>query len=368
MLSQRSGNRAGRAVGERVARILSGTWRTEPPPVDFTQADLEFALPRLMEMNAAALVWWRIRHSPIAATLGATTTTGARLRQEYVARAVHSAHSTHLVQKYVTALRAQDIEPIVLKGWAMFSYYAEPGLRPSGDVDLAVAPETAERAIKILRELGATAVDVDVHPGLADPGHSAFIPDATWDELMRRSRQTSIGEREVRVLGHEEALQLTCVHCIRHLAARPMWLCDVAALVEACPPGFDWNRCLSKPPYTSWITSALLLAQRLLGAKLDGTPLALQTAQPALWLERDVLRRWSEPVVPLKVIHNSLWGVWSDPALWEEAVRVRIPNRLAATLSYQGALDEPWLVRYQMRSFLSQVTRFARRTLIRKHF
>jgi len=185
---------------------------------------------------------------------------------------------------------------------------------------------------------------------------------------MRHSRLTNLGALEVRVLGHEDALQVTCIHCIRHLASRPMWLCDVAALTETCPPGFDWTRCLSKPPYRSWITSALLLAGRLLGANLDDTPLAARPVHLAPWLERDVLLRWSNPIVPIKTIYTSLWRVWRDPSLWGQAVRVRMPNRLAATLAYEGDLDEPWLARYQIRSLVGQVTRFARRTLRRKHF
>jgi hypothetical protein len=256
----------------------------------------------------------------------------------------------------------------VFKGWALFPHYAEPGLRSVGDVDLAVAPEDAGRAVEILRALGAGPVDVDVHPGLQDPAHAAYIPNTTLAELVRRSRVTELGSILVRRLAPEDELQLLCIHCMRHLAARPFWLTDVAAAVETRPPQFDWGRALSTPPYTSWVVYAILLAHRLLDANLENTPLAARANELPAWLADDVLARWSKRSVFASVVHESVFQLWREPARWQEAVRVRIPNRFAAAIDHHGALDEPLLVRYQLRALLDRVYKFASRNTTQNHF
>jgi hypothetical protein len=349
------------ATGLRLSKLLYGAWRAEPPPPDFSQADLEIIARHLVEAQLTGLAWWRIRQTPFA-----KTKTGASLRAHYVAQSIGAARATHRVHQYVSALRAHGIEAIVFKGWALFPHYSEPGLRPSGDVDIAVAPHEADRAVNILSELGATPVQVDVHPGLQDPAHAAYIPNTTWEELVQRSRLVQIGNVEVRVLSPEDELQVVCIHCLRHFAGRPIWLCDIAAVVETRPANFDWTRCLSQPPYSSWITYSILLAHRLLGANIEHTPLAARTNDLPEWLVRDVLARWANPNPMEKRVNTSLFELWREPTRWAEAMRVRLPNLLAATLDYYGALDEPFLARYQVRSLFRNMTNFARRNVGRK--
>ena len=60
--------------GVAVARVLAGSWRPEPPPVDFSAELLATAEPRLMAGSAAGMAGWRIRGSALG-----DTPTGARL-------------------------------------------------------------------------------------------------------------------------------------------------------------------------------------------------------------------------------------------------------------------------------------------------
>ncbi len=355
----RNGERGQRQDSARVANILRGAWRSVPPPLDFTMDDLQLALPLLQDASLTALAWWRIRRTPLAQTHA-----GVILRQEYVTQSIRAAAASHRVYQYVSALQAQNIDPIVFKGWALVPHYAEAGMRPAGDVDLAVAPYAAERAAQILRDLGAKPTEMDVHPGLADAAHAAYIPHSSWEEIYARSLQKSIGAVQVRVLDPADELQLLCIHFLRHLGARPIWLCDIAAALETRPENFDWTRALAKPPFTSWIECAILLAHELLDANLENTPLAARQTLPT-WLVSDVLQRWAQPRTPSIMVHDSVFQIWRNPARWKEAVAARVPNRLAATLDFQGSLDEPFLARYQARWLWRRLTAFAERTVRR---
>lgn len=356
MTSKPRDARADYQVGKKLAHVLRGAWRITPPSPDFSETDLEFVLPHLKATHTSALGWWRVRGTPLA-----KTRVGKSLREHYVDQAVRSAHGAYRVFQYVSALREQNIEPVVFKGWSLAPYYAEPGLRSVGDVDLAVAAVDAERALGIMQALGARPVDVDIHPELSDPAHAAYLPNATWEELVQRSETRVIGVTAVRVLGHADALELVTLHCMRHLAARPLWVADIAAMVESCPPEFDWDRCLATPPYTSWIVFGILLAHKLLGADIEQTPLAARKRDLPAWLERDVLTRWGNPHAMDQIVYPSILQVWRDPGQWQAALQARVPNRFAATLEYNGSLDKPFLARHQIRSIVRNVTSFAQR-------
>ena len=79
--------------------------------------------------------------------------------------------------------------------------------------------------------------------------------------------------RAVRLFGPEDHLRLLALHALRHGLLRPLWLCDVAAAVEGRPAGFDWDYFLrGDATRTRWAKTAIGLAHRVLGARLDGVP------------------------------------------------------------------------------------------------
>lgn len=344
------------SVGRGVSELLQGAWRKVPPPLALGAAEVEALVPVLNRVSLEGLAWWRIRTSALA-----ETPTGAKLRQGYVTQSIVAVTATQRVYSIVVKLRQEGIEPIVFKGWSLFVHYAEPGLRPAGDVDLAVAPHEADRAVRVLLDLGTPPHMVDVHPGLADAAHAAFIPGARWDEVLGRSRVRTLGGTEVKLLSAEDELVVLCIHCVRHLVRRPIWLCDIAAALETRPAEFDWARVASTAPYASWILYAVLLAERLVGANLAGTPFAGRGGELPQWLVEDVLSRWSVPPPQNKMVHDSILRVWREPSRWGDAARVRLPNKLAATLDFYGGLDERFLERYQARWLWEKVRAFVMR-------
>jgi hypothetical protein len=80
---------------------------------------------------------------------------------------------------------------------------------------------------------------------------------------------------------------------LRSGAWRPLWLCDVALLVESRDSDFSWQRCLgSDPLYADWVTCTIGLAHQLLGAEVRDTPVADRAQHLPRWLVPAVLRHW----------------------------------------------------------------------------
>ena len=190
------------------------------------------------------------------------------------------------------ALATEGIESLIVKGWTAARLYAEPGLRPYGDIDVCVAPRQHNAAQAVLAE-PAPPVNVDLHRGLAV--NRRVLPDLpSFEEALERAERVRLEDVEVPILAPEDHVALLCVHLLSHGVWRPLWLCDVAAAVESLPDDFDWDRCLGRSRrLATWVGATLTLAEQLLGAKPIRAP-PLLGPTPA-WLEPTVLKQWSSP-------------------------------------------------------------------------
>jgi hypothetical protein len=238
-------------------------------------------VPFFLQAGGGSLVWWRMRQAGLAATKPLRA-----FRDNYRHNLLDRARHEEELRKVLSRLRAAGVEPLLIKGWAVARLYADPGLRPCGDIDLCVAPGRLREAEAVLRNQSNPAALVDLHAAVPD------LPDRPWDEVFRRSRLVSLGGVEVRVPCLEDQLRVVCLHLVRHAAWRPLWLCDVAALLEALPAKFDWDYCLSGNPRRSeWVVWMAALAGRLLGARVNPEVLR-RGRKPPHWLREAVLWGW----------------------------------------------------------------------------
>lgn len=339
-------------VGQLLARVLVGSWRREPPPPSLSEAELaEIAAP-LIRSGAGALAWWHIRHSALRSGVGA-----AALRQEYFDQSVRAARRIHELQRIARALKEADIKFILFKGWAVAQHYAEPGLRPSSDFDLLVRPAQYPAAEASRSQLRLKENQVDLHITLGDTTHAPeFYADV--DELFARAQCLALGDIEIAVLSPEDHLALICLHFLRHGGWRPLWLCDVAATLEARPPDFDWARCLGPAPYADRIACTIGLAHQLLGADLTGVPLGKRGTDIPRWFTQAVLDAWATPEPEQNRLTEPVRAAWRQPRRLGHAVRQRWRNPIQATVALNAAFDDTPRVLYQVVDFVSTVTRF----------
>jgi hypothetical protein len=269
------------SAGRAVARVLVGSWRAGPPDADFDESVLASVEQQLMASGAAGLAWWRIHADPRLST----SPVGARFNDAFRMHTLHAKMHEDQIVRVLDEMRANSIEPLMLKGWDAARMYPERGMRPYGDIDLWVRDEVLSGARAVLAS-SPDGYAVDLEHDLEDSGSSV-------ESMFAAARTERLDETSVTVLCEEDRLRVLALHFLKSGGWRPSGLCDVAAAVESRYGGFDWDRCMTRDPTVAgWIQSAIVLSGHLLGADLRSTPAA--STAPG-WLVHAVLRSWARP-------------------------------------------------------------------------
>ena len=218
-----------------------------------------------------------------------TSAAAHELRQAYRLYTLQAGRKEGQIVQAITLLRSAGVEPLLVKGWAVARLYPERGLRPYGDIDLCVRPEQYATAVAALAAPAAETVAVDLHNGLPQ------LHRPSLDDVYGRSQLVPLGDFDVRILGPEDHLRYMCIHMLQHGAYRPLWLCDIAVVLESLPEDFDWEYLLrgDRRP-ADWVACTVGLAHQLLGAGLDRIPTAERDRHLPRWLLPSVLRQWSK--------------------------------------------------------------------------
>lgn len=321
---------AGKGLKEArlVAPVLAGAWRSAPPQLKLSYRHLNAVVPLLLGSSAGALAWWSIRNTQLE-----STPIGSDLQEAYRFHAVRTLVRQHEIKNVLTILYSHGIDPILVKGWAVARLYPEPGLRPYGDIDLVVRPEQYSYAFPLTKGLGGE-YGVDLHNGLDE------LDNEPLDELYERSCVVKLDDVDVRVLSPEDHLRVLCLHLLKHNAFRPLWLCDIALVVESRPPDFDWNCCLTEDRRRAdWVATCIALAHELLEAEVEDTPGAEKAKRLPRWLLRAVLKQWETPysMSQAPVTYQAPMSKYvRDPRGLVADLRRRWPKPIEATV-YVGA-------------------------------
>ena len=337
-----------RAAGCLVANALRGSWRLSST-TDLTPDDFEVVTPLLYDSGAAGLGWWTIRDTPLA-----DTQSGELLHQAFRLLTLQAAIHQTKIERVFRHLRAANVEPILIKGWSVARQYPQPGLRPYGDIDLLVTHEDFSTATSVTESAELRDCRIDLHPGIFE------LVDRRLSDVFARSKLVPCGTERARVLSDEDHLALLAVHFLKHAGWRPLWLCDIALLLESTPDDFDWDVCLGPDKRrVNWILSVIGLARELLGASSDDARIDARAIVPA-WLSESVLTNWEQPFVgkhepynhqaPIRSYLTRPGGVIAD-------LRRRWPNPILATVTVNGTFGKRRRVRYQLRNCLQRAGR-----------
>lgn len=329
-----------------LAVVLAGAWRTSPPPLTMSLAELGQVTPLLLSNGTGGLGWWRIRGSDLG-----DSESGKLLQQAYRLHTLVAAMREQQIVKAVTQIRAAGVEPILAKGWTVGRLYPERGLRPYGDIDLYVSPNDFGTAMAALKAPEGKALPVDLHRGCPDLGLRSLEP------LLIRSQLVDLQGIAIRVLAPEDQLRLLCRHLLKHGARRALLLCDIAATLECQPEGFDWEYFdYASKRNRDRVWCVLGLAHQILEARLGDCPFLAKCEKRPRWLIPAVWSAWEAGILRVKGrIIDYLWRPWGLP----EAIRSRWPNPIEGTYRSGGQfLNELPRFPFQLGGFLYRFMMF----------
>jgi len=347
--------------GRALAGLLAGSWR-QPPHENAALSNqlLSRLAPAVTSGGGSGLAWFRIRQSGKDLSPSVLRV----YHEAYISLvATAAAHEADL-ERLSNALCAANIRFVLLKGWSVGRLYPESGLRPSGDIDLWIDPQQRPAAEAILRDLALTrAVDLE-HDQLAR------FEDRGFAEFYALCDTVQLGSTAVKILRPEDQVRILCLHFLKHGGWRPLWLCDIAILLESERGTFDWKVCLGANHRREyWIGSTIALARELLEARIPaGAPYPV-TSSPPKWLVGTVLWEWGDPRPPSTPAFAVLLpSLWHQPWQVKTLLRGRWRNSIQATTDCDGGFIATWpRWVYQARDAVARATRFCLKTrLLRK--
>jgi hypothetical protein len=332
-----------------VAAALAQAWRVSPPAWEPDRGSLALVEPLLVASGAGALAWRRLRLADEA-----RSPAGFALQQAYRLHAVESLLHERQLVRVLARLHAAGVEPLLGRGWAAARHYPEAGVRPYRNFDLYVGAAQQQAARAALEDEQAR---VALTVGCAE------LNDRPWSVLNERAQSVALPGGQVRVFGPEDHVRLLSLHMFRHGACQPLWLCDVAAIVESTSATFDWAHFLSGDRRrTEWACSALVLARDLLGADLTGAPPPVTARSLPQWIVSTTLRQWSErPAEAVRPGREPFVARLARPQDALRALRARWPNGIEATVGLGSPFNAIPRFPFQLAECVSRTARLTLR-------
>ncbi len=219
----------------------------------------------------------------------------------------------------------------------MARLYPHPGLRPYGDFGVCVPTGRYDETLATCQQHSLS--DVDIHERFREL-------DDSYDDLLRKSMEVPIGKSSIRVLSPEDHFRLLAIHALFHGVWKPVWLCDIALLMESSGATIDWGNCLSgNPKRAEWVVAAIALANRLLDARLPEALSALDNRRFPPWLFKGLLEQWAST-------DSYMTGPNAASLLREgrliELARGRWPNPIQATIEMGVKINRTPRIAIQM--------------------
>lgn len=334
--------------GRVTATLLAGSWRPAPSALLPSLTDLSKIARLLLHNGSAGLAWWRIRDSELR-----DSQAGREFQEAFRWNTLRVALLERQTTEVFKSLRNAGVEPLLAKGWAASRLYPAQGLRPYGDIDLCVRAAEYRTALQVMERLAELACPVEWHCR-----EFRELKDRPLDQLYERSQLVDLCDGQVRVLGVEDHFRLMCVHALRHGIWRPLWLCDIALVLESLPEDFDWDYCLAgSATRSAWVSCAITLAQELLEARLDRVPEKVCAKRLPHWMLPAVIRQWGREHY---MTGPSLGSFIRRPLMLPAALWARWPNPIQATINMEGSLNEFPRFPYQVGECVRRLANFIR--------
>ena len=233
---------------------------------------------------------------------GLTDSVVDRLRMMYLRGAARNLVLNGQVSSLGQAFEKAKLPVLFVKGAILASaVYADPALRPMGDIDIVVRPDREDEVLRVLDDMGYVPTEVEsfgsftrktVHArafhrpsrtGLSLELHHDLVggalktsTEAGW--FWEHTTMVTVESRPTLTLNPEATLAHLCAHLVGHHGWNPrfIWVYDIHALLEKYQERFDWGRFTSVVHQLRWevsCSSALRAAQACLEPPVPETVL-----------------------------------------------------------------------------------------------
>jgi hypothetical protein len=262
---------------------------------------IERAVPRVQHWDYLLEAAERHGVAPLLhhALSGVSSTVPSAVRDDLAAleRAsrIRSERLFALVRDVAREFARADVSVLALKEIQLAAaVFAEPALRPIGDLDLLIHHEDYNRAANLLDRLGFKPYPTELHYAAGyGIGHNFHrVADDAWIDLQwnvaqrewdahgegtftydpsgmwERSAEVSAHELEIRAPSPEDMLFHLCLHLEGHAYAELILFSDIANLLAAAGESINWSEVVATARSygaESSVYYALLLTSLLLG-------------------------------------------------------------------------------------------------------
>jgi hypothetical protein len=249
------------------AQLLWAACSGDPPPGQEAViaaldagADVRWAARIALVQRIGPLLWRALEMSGRSAGLGAV---GEALEVDSLVRRTQAELLIpRAVALAIDPLRRAGLEPMIFKGPAVAARYPAAGLRPMDDIDVLLPAHQHDQAVALLETAGWEVYrsehshvydTVLLHPGVPDLPLELHRGLSSWrdrsnnltvDALWTRRLPTTCLGTDAFGLPPEEELVALAAHAGKpfHSFSRLMWVVDLAVVVRAAGPAFDWDR------------------------------------------------------------------------------------------------------------------------------
>ena len=275
-----------------------------------------------------------------------------QLRRIVQANASRTAWLDCALADVMRLLTERGIYALAVKGPLLaHAAYDAPGLRQFDDLDIIVPPADLANARRVLERQKFSAImeppdyvarsrynhpahcilrsrdnfyDIDLHAGLR---HDWFGFNIPFDILKEFRREVLLDGKPVPTLAPELLLPFLCAHGCRHLWRRPVWVADIAGILQWPDTSIDWESCIE--------IAARYDALRML---LIGVHLAAETynvPEPVVLRKQQLADRAFEPLFrKIKLSALNAVGCPESDDLGRLQLHLQMKTRLRSKAAY----------------------------------
>lgn len=215
--------------------LRSGLWSTKPDAIlfeHFTPDDWNRLYTLVKEQAVIGVCYPALEKLPVSVRPPRTLYLTWYAQVEFIKE--NNRHMREVYAELIDRFNEQDFYPMLLKGLGVGTWYPEPELRMTGDIDLFF-PAKYDKAVALVESWGFEVTYMSQHDkfyykGILIEMHHSIISPASL-ELDIMPVYTEAGQEQYRIPDEDSYAFLLLVHAVKHLVASGVGvrhLCDWA--------------------------------------------------------------------------------------------------------------------------------------------